>query len=323
MYLSKRKGIYCIYYRQPNGKMTSKSTGAKNKSDALLFLTNFQESLNKERTEGILFKDLIFRFLKHSESIHKWNHTKTLRVSLNQAAKYFGNISIYNFNAILIQEYIGYRSKRVSVYSVRRDIATLSNILNYAITLEYIKDNPISKIKKPTIPEQQPMFFSESEYEQFINSIDIKDFKDMVTVAVNTGLRQMELLTITKEQIDLISNVITLDNRNHITKTKKIRVIPMNRQVREILQRRIELEKIFPFTQQQTVKLFQKYRRKSEIRSELTFHSLRHTFASWLVQKGVSIYHVSKLLGHASVKTTEIYSHLNNSDLKASVELLE
>jgi len=50
---------------------------------------------------------------------------------------------------------------------------------------------------------------------------------------------------------------------------------------------------------------------------------LRHTFASWLVQKGVSIYEVSKLLGHADIKTTQIYAHLRSDDLRNAVKVLD
>ena len=56
--------------------------------------------------------------------------------------------------------------------------------------------------------------------------------------------------------------------------------------------------------------------------SKLNFHSLRHTFASWLVQKGGSIYTVSKLLYRTDIKTTQIYAHLRRDDLKATTDLL-
>jgi site-specific recombinase XerD len=57
-------------------------------------------------------------------------------------------------------------------------------------------------------------------------------------------------------------------------------------------------------------KKFKKYIREVGLVEQFTFHSLRHTFASHLVQKGVSLYIVSKLLGHSDMKTTEIYAHL-------------
>ncbi len=62
--------------------------------------------------------------------------------------------------------------------------------------------------------------------------------------------------------------------------------------------------------------------RKTSLNSKLNLHSLRHTFASWLVQRGVSIYEVSKLLGHSDIIVTEIYSHLRAEDLRESVNLL-
>ncbi|MDR3596139.1 tyrosine-type recombinase/integrase, partial [Clostridium sp.] len=62
--------------------------------------------------------------------------------------------------------------------------------------------------------------------------------------------------------------------------------------------------------------------RRAELNDKYHFHTLRHTFASWLVQKGVSIYEVSKLLGHADIKTTEIYAHLKENNLRSSVNLL-
>jgi site-specific recombinase XerD len=51
---------------------------------------------------------------------------------------------------------------------------------------------------------------------------------------------------------------------------------------------------------------------KAEVNPGLNFHFLRHTFASWLVQKGVSIYEINKLLGHADIKTKQIYKHRYN-----------
>ena len=61
---------------------------------------------------------------------------------------------------------------------------------------------------------------------------------------------------------------------------------------------------------------------KTELNNKLHFHSLRHTFATWLVQDGVNIYEVQKLLGHSSVKVTEIYSHLVANELHNAVNKL-
>lgn len=68
-----------------------------------------------------------------------------------------------------------------------------------------------------------------------------------------------------------------------------------------------------------SVEGFQEICSDGRFKRQNTFHSLRHSFASWLVQDGVSIYEVQKLLGHSSVKVTEIYSHLVASELHKSV----
>jgi len=119
------------------------------------------------------------------------------------------------------------------------------------------------------------------------------------------------------------------DHNTHITKSKKIRTIPLNRTALEIIVRRSKSSGIIftlqgkPIKQDTFVHIFKRFVRAVDINQKLSFHSLRHTFASWLVQRGVSIFQISKLLGHADIKTTEIYAHLRQDDLKKSVELLD
>ncbi len=64
---------------------------------------------------------------------------------------------------------------------------------------------------------------------------------------------------------------------------------------------------------------FKKYVRKAGLNPKLHFHSLRHTFAIWLVYEGISIYEVQKLLGHSNISVTEIYSHLAANELHSAV----
>ena len=66
--------------------------------------------------------------------------------------------------------------------------------------------------------------------------------------------------------------------------------------------------------------LFKRYVRELKLPERLHFHSLRHTFASWLVQDGATLYEVQKLLGHSSAKVTEVYSHLQPEQLHNTVE---
>jgi len=153
----------------------------------------------------------------------------------------------------------------------------------------------------------------------------------LILFAINTGLRQMELITLEWDQIDFSSRSLILDNQVNITKSKKVRNVPLNKSALEILVNRNRVTKvgrIFTYkaaaiNQDFISKKFKKFVVKAKINTDFNFHSLRHTFASWLVQRGVSIYEVSKLLGHADIKTTQIYAHLRSDDLRNAVERLD
>ena len=140
----------------------------------------------------------------------------------------------------------------------------------------------------------------------------------------------MELIKLQWDQIDFEKEIVILDNQNHITKGKRVRTIPLNSKALNVLEkRRLNRKGKIVFTlngntmrQVYLSQVFGEYVEDAGINIKLNFHSLRHTFASRLVQKGVSIYEVSKLLGHADIKTTQIYAHLRSDDLRNAVELL-
>jgi integrase len=326
MYLSKHKNdFYYIYYKKQDGKRTKVATRTKFKSEALKFLSRFEKNLAQQVKldfTKITLKDFAFQYLKHSESIHSPKTTRDYNQTFIFVQRYFGSLTIDTLTTKLMNNYIQHRIETSSIYQGRKDLINLKSAFNFAKKNNYLLNNPCDSIRRIKTPEKQPLYFLGAEFKRFLLSIDNNDFKDLVMLAVNTGLRQMELLTLTKEQIDLTAGILTLDNRVHLTKSKRIRVVPLNGIAKEVLNRRITFDTIFSFTSDQTIKLMKKYRTESGIRQELTFHSLRHTFASWLVQKGVPILNVSKLLGHSDIKTTQIYAHVSNNELRSSVEML-
>lgn len=337
MFLIKsRSGYYHIIYDKANGKRGTKTTKEKLKSNAIKKLIEFKRKLEDELTREVIpigFKEFSFNFMRSSEPYYTDKTMKVYKSTFKLALNHFGNIQLTDLSTQVIENYLHTRIRETSIYAARKDLANFSCAFNRAVRDGFLKQNPCKGIKRFKLPERQPMFYTREEFTRLLEALDSEDLRDVVKFAVNTGMRQGEITSLQWHQINFEQELITLDNRTHLTKTKKIRTLPFNNQVKQILnnryqQRSIECQFVFtlngqPIDQDRFSKDFKKFVYKARVNPSLNFHSLRHTFASWLVQKGVSIYVVSRLLGHADIKTTEIYAHLRRDDLKNATEILD
>lgn len=334
MFLSKRSnGIYYIFYDQPNGKRTCISTKAKIKNDALKFLSEFQNNLRLASESQVIpidLKTFSFDYQMFSEKFHTAKTHYMVKIIFEQFEKHIGNPSLSEITNRDCEIFI-YKKASVSPYTSQKYLAHLRAAFNKALAQGYILENPFRKIKNFKIPESLPKYFTDEEFNKLLIIVKDDDLKDLILFAINTGLRQMELITLEWDQIDFSTRTLILDNQINITKSKKVRNVPLNKTAFEILIERnkeVKVGKIFTYkgaaiSQDFISKKFKKFVVKAEINTDFNFHSLRHTFASRLVQKGVSIYEVSKLLGHADIKTTQIYAHLRSDDLRNAVERLD
>lgn len=332
MFLSKRNGTYYVFYLNERGKRTCISTKAKFKSDANKFLMRFKDELEKRQSQKVTpinLKEFANEFRSHSALIHSYKTGRDYQSVFNKLIKSFGNVPLTDLTENSISDYLKERNK-ISLYTSSKDLRYLRSCLGYAVKKKYLLFNPCSNIKSIKVPEKQPLFLSETDYQVLLNTIDNKDIKDVVIFAVNTGLRLMEILTLEWNQVNFKDRYLILDNNNHITKSKRIRSVPLNISALQVLtERERETKSNFVFTINDSIingdvlsKKFKSYIIKAKLNPKLKFHSCRHSFASWLVQKGISLYQVSKLLGHSDLKITQIYSHLTPDNLKSAVDIL-
>jgi len=332
MFLSKRNGIWYLFYSNSNGKRKSISTRTRKKSEAIKFLTRFSDEIKKRDNSSVIpikLQDFINLYLRDSDRIHTYKTAKDFERELNMLLQEVGNFYLSEITPKLLSEYVRKRGQK-SIYVHSKCLRYLKAIFNWAVQQQYLTENPCKNIKPIKIPEKQPLFLSKSDFQSLLNATDNKDLKDIVIFAVNTGLRKGEIISLQWSQINFQGRYVILDNENHTTKSKKVRTIPLNMTAFEVLNKRKNLNHKFVFSLNGDAinpdfvcKQFKKCVIKAGLNSKLKFHSTRHTFASWLVQRGVSIYEVSKLLGHSDIKTTEIYSHLRADDLIDSVRRLD
>lgn len=152
-----------------------------------------------------------------------------------------------------------------------------------------------------------------------------RDLVEIYHVAISTGMRRGEIFEFTPGQIE--DNYIHLDASQHKTGDKtgdKTIVLPAD--TMKLLQARIERlgikpdAKVFPYSKRAYTRLWERLRDDIGIKGRLTPHSMRHSFATRKLEKGMPLYDVSKLLGHTTVTTTEMYAHVTKEHLSASLE---
>lgn len=146
---------------------------------------------------------------------------------------------------------------------------------------------------------------------------------DIVLFALNTGLRKGEIFSICESHIDFNNNFLSVVD----TKSYKNRIIPLNRIATNILRNKVET--CIDIFENKSHKIFTRAveacgfnRNVYDRRQKVVFHTLRHTFASWLVQEGVPLSVISRLLGHSSIHLTMRYSHLSFSQEKNATDIL-
>lgn len=334
MFLFRRNGNWHVeYIDKMTGRAKRISTQCKLKQDAIQFVSRFEEELAERQTVKLTpiplskFRD---EFLEHSRIIHSIKTTSDYGYLFTGLLRIFGDVQLKSFTRSTIENYVESRLRDASAYAARKELAYLSSMFNYAIPKNYLLANPCKGIKKPKLPEKLPVFFSREEFQMLLTNIHDEAMKAIVLFAVNTGLRRMEILTLEWGQVNLKDGILILHNQNHLTKSRKVRSVPLNKAALEILNKqrdKIGSELVFtrkgkPLTQDFVSHEFKRCVRRAQLNPKLHFHSLRHTFGSWLVQRGVSIYQVSKLLGHSSVNVTAIYAHLQTDNLRESVQKL-
>lgn len=198
--------------------------------------------------------------------------------------------------------------------------------------MECLASNVFTKIKFPRIPKSNPMFITVEKCKVITSLITEEYLKDLCKVAFFTGMRLDKLTNMKWHWIDKNNSIITVKCTNEFnTKSKKKRIIPISPAIESILCIPSSVKQNnYIFSKMKDVRLnndyvskkFKKAVRESGLNDKIHFHTLRHSFASVLVQNSVSLYVVKELLGHEDLSTTQIYSHLRIENLFDAVNML-
>ena len=319
-----------------NGKKVQKSL----KTDDRRLAQAIEAKIRAEIAEGKFFdkpvgqsktfKEMMEKFMQeHAPKVSK-GMQRNFRSYLKNLMPFFGDTRLMQVTSKTIS---GYKAKRYSdglkPASINRELSMLSKAFNLAVReWEWLKENPVSKVGLDKENNERDRWLTDDEEKDLIKELP-QWLKEIVVFDLNTGLRQDELLSLTWDRVDLLRRVIVIQE----TKNGKPRTIPLIQPVLDILTEKskvINLKTGLVFTNRMGRKI--NPRRLREVFNsvlervgikDFRFHDLRHTFATKLVQRGVDIYKISKLLGHLSITMTQRYAHHCPESLRAGIQVLE
>lgn len=253
-------------------------------------------------------------------------------------------LDLFDFNAFLadspiekvdylfLRKYLAVLKERsYRARTIARKLSTLRSFFRFLIKEGLLKNNPILSISSPKLDKPLPKFLTEEEACKLIESVIPKNEDDerglrdraIFETFYSTGIRVSELVGLDMNDLDFIGGIIKVKGKG-----KKERIVPIGEHaissLRDYLgKRKKETEVIFlnkngrRITDRGVRNIVEKYIRIASMRKGMSPHTLRHSFATHLLNNGADLRSVQELLGHANLSTTQIYTHLTTERLKS------
>ncbi len=258
------------------------------------------------------------------------NTLNAYRNDLKQLSKWCKkqSLDIIKVSRADLQDYLAERvENKASPHSTARQISCYRRFYRFYVREGLLKTDPTEQITRPKLTRGIPISLSEKDVESLLSAPKITDAlgvrdKAMLELLYATGLRVTELIELNLSQVNLNQGVVRV-----VGKGDKERLVPMGEVAQkwlsqhiasarlEILDGRIT-DYIFPtrrsdcMTRQSFWHIIKRYAKQAEIDTKLSPHTLRHAFASHMLNHGADLRVVQMLLGHSDLSTTQIYTHV-------------
>jgi integrase/recombinase XerC len=246
-----------------------------------------------------------------------------------------GSIDVSKVDVYVMRAYLAALTKSRKKSSVGRKIAALRGFFRYLVATHHLEKDPLLLIHSPKQEKPLPTFLSVDGAFQLLGGVKIKtglDVRDLAVLEVfySTGIRVSELVGLNWADIDIHLGIIRV-----VGKGSKERIVPIGKIALEALGRYThELRKKWNLpckgqtavflnnrgeriTTRSVARIVEKHLKQAGIQIKMGPHGLRHSFATHLLNGGADLRVIQELLGHASLSTTQRYTHLNLDQLTA------
>ncbi len=280
------------------------------------YIQSFKEYLELELNYSLKTIKTYDEALKRYQDFLTIHHLSFLSVTKDIATSY---------KAYLVKE--NYEAKTSSLY-----LSAVRSFYHYLVEIKKININPFAHLKNPKVSKKLPSFLNASEEEKFFleentdDDLKVRNYF-IILFLYTTGLRVSELCQIKLEDMHFNEKKVKVMGKGskerivfykampeHILKyyIEKVRL----RILKDIKSDYLIVSKTGKLSSRSVEKIVHEYALSKHIKSKVTPHTLRHTFATDLLNEGADIRSVGQMLGHESLSTTQIYTHVSAEALK-------
>jgi len=284
-----------------------------------LYIKNFKEYLQIERNFSKNTLDAYIRDIKQLERFSIISSIKSPKfVSCENLMDYLQEIS----------------KKNISERTQARCISSIKAFYKYLIEEELVQENPTTLIESPKLGIYLPNVLSFEDIEKLINEIDKTNVLGkrnfcILELLYGCGFRVSELINLKLSDIYQKEGYIKIEGKG-----KKIRFVPLIPYTQKTLNNYITYVRTqmyisdhntdiafvsnrgTPMSRSMIFRIIKTLAKKANIYSDISPHTFRHSFATHLLQNGADLRFIQELLGHSSIATTQIYTHLNTENLR-------
>jgi integrase len=273
-------------------------------------------------------EDFVQEYFAYYQANRRPRSVRRHLVSWHALQPIFGSKRLAEISPFELERYRRERKQAgKSDVTVNRELAFLRNLYTMAVTWGKATENPVKKVRFARENNGRLRMLSPDEEARLLAQCG-PQLKPLVLAALHTGFRASELLSLTWEDVDFRRHMITV--RAAYAKNGESRSVPMNDVLTATLRdARMSTKATGPVFCSRQGTPYRSFRtafehavRQAEI-DDLTFHDLRHTFASRLVMGGVDLPTVQALMGHKDISMTLRYTHLTSDHKQRAVRVLE
>ena len=244
-------------------------------------------------------------------------------------------INYLKLNKDIIREFLKYLDQeKYSSASISQTLSSLRTYYKYLLKENVITYNPFKTIRNPKLPKRLPNFLSNLQVEDLVSIYDYSNSANIrnhliIELLYSTGIRVSELVNLKISDINFSDNSIRI-----LGKGNKERIVLFGEYAKEALNiylkearndfiKRVQNDYLLlncfgnKLTTRSIQNIVKDCTHKLALKNNVTPHTIRHTFATDLLNNGADIKSVQELLGHSSLSTTQVYTHLTNDRLKS------